>query len=212
MIPKLHYISEGNSPKEVLENIQKACTSGIEIVQLKLDNISEKKFLKLANEVKEITTHFQTRLLINNYYKIAKEIKADGVHLDKNHSCPIEARKHIYTWQIIGATANTLQDCKTLLEKQVDYIILSPFKNSNLEENSTKALGFNGYTLITEALQTATPILGFGEITTNDVEAILKTGISGIAVSEEITKNFDVIKTFNQLLKASSTEEKRHTF
>lgn len=212
MIPKLHYISEGNSPKEVLENIQKVCTFGIEIVQLKLENISEKKFLKLANEVKEITTHFQTRLLINNYYKIAKEIRADGVHLDKNHSCPIEARKYIYTWQIIGATANTLKDCETLLEKQVDYIILSPFKNSTLKENSAKVLGFNGYTLITEALQTVTPILGFGDITTKDVEAILKTGISGIAVSEEITKNFDVIKTFNQLLKASSTEEKRHTF
>tara|TARA_R110002072_G_scaffold118214_1_gene249616 strand:+ start:12991 stop:13629 length:639 start_codon:yes stop_codon:yes gene_type:complete len=212
LIPKLHYISEGNSLKEVLENIQKACTSGIEIVQLKLDTISEKKFLKLANEVKEITTHFQTRLVINKHYKIAKEIKADGVHLDKNHSCPIEARKHVYTWQIIGGSANTLQDCETLLEKQVDYIMLSPFKNSTEEENSPKALGLNGYTLITEALHTATPVLGFGEITTNDVSAILNTGISGIAVSEEITNNFEIIKTYNQLLKASSTEEKRHTF
>jgi len=212
LIPKLHYISEGNSPKEVLENIQKACTSGIEIVQLKLGNISEKKFLKLANEVKEITSYFQTRLLINNYYKIAKEIKADGVHLDKKHLCAIDARKHLYTWQIIGATANTLQDCEMLLEKQVDYITLSPFKSSILEKKSEAVLGLNGYTLITEALQTETPILGFGEITPNDVSAILKTGISGIAVSEEITKNFDAIKTFHQLLKSSSTEEKRHTF
>ena len=118
----------------------------------------------------------------------------------------------MYTWQIIGGSANTLQDCETLLEKQVDYIMLSPFKNSTEEENSPKSLGLNGYTLITEALHTATPILGFGEITTNDVSAILNTGISGIAVSEEITNNFEIIKTYNQLLKASSTEEKRHTF
>lgn len=212
MIPKLHYISKGNSPKEVLENIQKACTAGIEIVQLKLDTISEKKFLKLANEVKEITSHFQTRLIINKHYKIAKEIKADGVHLDQNHSCPIEARKHVYTWQIIGGSANTLKDCETLLEKQVDYIVLSPFKNSVVTDNSPKFLGLQGYSLITEALNTETPILGFGEITTKDVAAILNTGISGIVVSEAITKNSDVIKTFNQLLKASSTEEKRHTF
>lgn len=212
MIPKLHYISEGNSPKEVLENIQKACTSGIEIVQLKLENISEKKFLALANEVKKITSHFQTRLIINKHYKIAKEIKADGVHLDKTHSCAIEVRKHLYTWQIIGGTANTLKDCETLIEKQVDYIVLSPFRKSTLKENTIKTLGLNGFSLITEALQTETPILGFGGITTNDVTEILKSGISGIAVSEEITKNFEVIKTFNLLLKASSTEEKRHTF
>lgn len=44
MIPKLHYISQGNSPKEHLENIQKACTSGAELVQLRLKGISEKSF------------------------------------------------------------------------------------------------------------------------------------------------------------------------
>jgi thiamine-phosphate pyrophosphorylase len=212
LIPKLHYISEGSSSKEVLENIQKACTSGIEIVQLKLENTSEKKFLKLANEVKEITAHFQTRLIINKHYKIAKEIKADGVHLDKNHNCPKDVRENLYTWQIIGGTANTLKDCEILIKKEIDYIILSPFRKSDLEDNSIKTLGLNGFTLIKEALQTETPILGFGRITTNDVSAILKTGISGIAVSEEITRNFDNIKSFNQLLKASSTEELRHKF
>ena len=41
---------------------------------------------------------------------------------------------------------------------------------------------------------------------------ILKTGISGIAVSGEITRNFNTISTFNQLLKASSTAEQRYTF
>jgi thiamine-phosphate pyrophosphorylase len=212
LIPKLHYISEGKSTKEILENIQKACTSGIEIVQLKLDNISEKKFFKLANQVKEITSHFQTRLLINKHYKIAKEIKADGVHLEKNNACPIEVRKHLYTWQVIGATANTLKDCEMLIDKQVDYIMLSPFKKSNLEDKSLKTLGLNGFTLITEALQTKTPIIGFGEITTNDVKDILKSGISGVAISEAITNDSNSIKLFNELLKASSTDEKRHIF
>ena len=37
MIPKLHYISEGYSSKELLENIQNACTSGAELVQLCLN-------------------------------------------------------------------------------------------------------------------------------------------------------------------------------
>ena len=81
ILPKLHYISQGNSPKEHLDNIQKACTSGAELVQLRLKNVSEKRVLKIAQEAREITAHFQTRLLINDHYKIAKEIKADGVHL-----------------------------------------------------------------------------------------------------------------------------------
>ena len=98
MIPKLHYISQGSTRKEHLDNIQKACTSGAELVQLRLKNISERKFLKLAEEAREITSHFQTRLIINDNYKIAKEVKADGVHLGKTDPCPTIARKYLYSW------------------------------------------------------------------------------------------------------------------
>ncbi len=212
MIPKLHYISQGNSAKEHLENIQKACTSGVELVQLGLKNVSEKELLKLAKEAREITSHYQTRLIINDHHKIAKEVKADGVHLDKTDSCPTKVRAYLYTWQIIGATANTLQDCEILIDKEVDYISLSPFRSTTTKDNLSPALGLSGYSAITEALKTETPIIGYGDITTEDVKDILETGVSGIAVSEEITQNFDTIKTFNLLLNASLTEEKRHSF
>ena len=212
MIPKLHYISQGTSPKAHVENIQKACTSGVELVQLRLKNIAEKKILKFAHEAREITSHFQTRLIINDHYKIAKTIKADGVHLGKTDTCPTVARKHLYTWQLIGGTANTLQDCEALLSKDVDYIGLGPYRYTTTKENLSQILGLDGYTAIIDVLDTKTPIIGIGGITTDDVTSILETGISGIAVSGEITRNFNTIRTFNQLLKASSTEEKRHTF
>ena len=212
IIPKLHYISQGSTPKEHLENIQNACAFGAELVLLGLKNVSEKKLLKLAKEAKEITSHFQTRLIINDNYKIAKDVKADGVHLEKTASCPTIARKYLYTWQIIGGTANTLQDCETLIRKEVDYINLGPFRSEIDKDNLSLVLGIEGYTGIMEVLKTETPIIGIGGITAKDVTDILETGISGVAVSEEITRNFNIIRTFNQLLKASSTEEQRHTF
>ncbi len=212
MIPKLHYISQGSSPAVHLENIQKACSSGSELVQLRLKNVSEKKWLAVAMEAREITSNFQTRLIINDHYKIAKEVKADGVHLGKTDACPTIARKHLYTWQLIGGTANSLQDCTTIIDKEVDYISLGPFRLTTTKENLPPVLSLNSYTAIMEALKTETPIIGVGGITTEDVTDILKTGISGIAVSGEITRNFNTIRTFNQLLNASSTAEQRHTF
>jgi thiamine-phosphate pyrophosphorylase len=212
MIPKLHYISQGQTHKEHLENIQKACTSGAELVQLRLKNVSENKVLKLAQQAREITSHFQTRLIINDYYKVAKEIKADGVHLGKTDICPLIARKELYTWQIIGGTANTLQDCQALINKEIDYIGLGPFKFTETKANLSPILGLEGYVAIIDALQTETPILGIGGVTLDDVTAILETGISGIAVSREVTQDFDRIKKFNQLLNASSTKELKYTF
>lgn len=212
MIPKLHYISQGNSQKEHLENIRKACNSGAELVQLCLKNISEKEGLKLAIDLREVTSYFQTRLIINQHYKIAKEVKADGVHLEKTDSCSTIARAYLYPWQIIGGTANTLQECETLISKEIDYISLGPFKSTTSKDDSNSVLGLSDYTTIIETLKTETPIIGTGDITTKDVTEILKTGISGIAVSKEITSDFDSIKIFNQLLNASSTAEQRHTF
>ena len=212
MIPKLHYISQGSSPSAQLENIQKACTSGAELVQLRFKNVSEKKVLKLARQAREITAHYQTRLIINDFYKIAKEVKADGVHLGTTDSCPTIARRHLYTWQIIGGTANTLQECETLVAKEVDYMSLGPFRITTTKDNLPPVLGVNGYATIIDAIQTETPILGVGGITTEDVKTLLETGISGIAVSGAITRDFNTIRTFHQLLNASTTAEQRYTF
>jgi len=212
IISKLHYISQGNSPEEHLLNIQKACSSGAELVQLRIKNISEKKYLKFAKEARDITSHFQTRLILNDHYKIAKDIKADGVHLEKTDFCPTIAMEYLYAWQIIGATATTLNQCEVLINKKVDYIRLSPFKSGIKKDNSPIALGLKGYTVIVDALKTETPIIASGGITTLDVKDILATGISGIGVSEEITRDFNSIKTFNKLLNTSSADELRHTF
>jgi thiamine-phosphate pyrophosphorylase len=219
VIPKLHYISQGNSPEEHLENIQKACSYGAELVQLNLrrlpkdpSSISEKKFLKIAEAARETTTHFQTRLIINGDYRIAKTLKADGVYLETTDPCPTEARKHLYTWQSIGGIANTFKECETLLDKEIDYIRLGPFRKTTTKANTTSVLGLGGYRAITDVLKTPIPIIGVGGITTEDVTGLLEIGIAGVAVSTEITRDFNRIRQFNQLLDASSTAEQRHTF
>jgi thiamine-phosphate pyrophosphorylase len=211
MIPKLHYISQGKTSKEHIENIQKACASGAELVQLYLDFSSEKKRLNCAQEARDITSHFQTRLIIVDQYKIAKAVKADGVHFTTINSFPTNVKADLYPWQIIAGTANTIQDCEKLLDKQVSYMYLGPFRESS-NGTTLPILGLNGYTAITKLLKTGTPIIGFGGITTQDVTAIVQTGLSGVAVSDEITHDFNTIRTYNKLLNASSTAEQRHTF
>ncbi|MFI8379737.1 thiamine phosphate synthase [Leeuwenhoekiella sp. NPDC079379] len=212
IIPKLHYKSQGKSPEEQLENIQKACSAGIELVQLHFDKATEKQLLQLARQVRELTAHYQTRLIVTDHHKIAREIKADGVYLEKTDlSSLLSVRNHLYTWQIIGAGAHTIQDCEALIEKDIDYINLAPFKTYS-QGDAKAELGLDGYSLITESLNTTTPILGSGGIATEDVKDLLTAGISGIVDSDTITQDFNSIKIFHQLLKASSTEEQRHSF
>lgn len=207
VVPKLHYISQGGTPQEHLDNIQTACSFGAELVQLRLKNTNEKQVLETAQKAREITAHFQTRLIINDYYKIAKKVKADGVHLGKMDACPKVARKYLGKFYLVGGTANSLEDCKILVEKGVDYIGLGPFRFTTTKENLSPILGFKGYSEIIEALKTKIPVIAIGGITIKDVIPLLKTNIYGIATSGEITSNFNNISKLNTLLKASSTNE-----
>jgi thiamine-phosphate pyrophosphorylase len=207
MIPTLHYISQGSTPKEHLENIQKACSSGAELVQLRLKNQPEKVVLETAQQAREITAKFQALLIINDHYKIAAAVKADGVHLGKLDSCPTTARKELAAWQLIGGTANTLEDCKTLIHKKVDYIGLGPFRFTKTKENLSPVLGINGYLTILEELKTAIPVIAIGGIVTDDVSELMKTGIHGIAVSGEITHNFNSIPDFKKRINGGEVVE-----
>ena len=200
MIPKLHYISQGSSPDKHLENIRKACESGAKLVQLRLKNLDETILLKTAEKAREITNTYQTRLIINDHYKIAKSVNADGVHLGKTDAHLEKARAHLYDWQIIGGTANTLADCQMLIDKNVDYIGLGPFRFTPTKANLSPILGLEGYSSILQVLQTQTPIIAIGGITLHDVSMLLKAGIYGIAASGALTSDFHKIELFNKLL------------
>ncbi|WP_437368840.1 thiamine phosphate synthase [Maribacter litoralis] len=209
MIPTLHYISQGKTPEEHLDHIQKACTAGAELVQLRLKKLPGKVVWETAKKAREITEKYQTRLIINDFYKIAAAVKADGVHLGKTDTCPTVARKELSSWQIIGGTANTLEDCETLIDKNVDYIGLGPFRFTETKENLSPVLGLNGYLTILEELKAEIPVIAIGGIVMDDVIEIMKTGVHGIAVSGEITRNFNTISEFKKLINGGPLDEQR---
>ncbi|EPR72720.1 Thiamin-phosphate pyrophosphorylase [Winogradskyella psychrotolerans RS-3] len=203
MLSKLHYISQGKTPQDHLENIQKACENGVELVQLRLKEMALDIILETAKKAREVTTQFKVKLIINDHYKIAKAVKADGVHLGKTDACPLKARTYLGKQYLIGGTANTLEDCKVLIEKRVDYIGLGPFQFTETKKNLSPILGIEGYKQLIGTLKTDTPIIAIGGICMEDVSAIINTGVYGIAVSGTITKDFTSISKFYEILNSS---------
>ncbi|MCD8412464.1 thiamine phosphate synthase [Tenacibaculum finnmarkense] len=207
MISKLQYITQGETAQDHLDHIQTACASGAEWVQLRLKGFDPKTILETAKKARELTAHYQTRLIINDYYKVAKEVNADGVHLGKKDDCPLKVRAYLGKFYSIGGTANTLEECKVLLEKKVDYIGLGPFRFTETKKNLSPVLGVDGYKKIIEELKTQTPIIAIGGITLDDVAPIVQAGIYGVAASGAITRDFTSIPVFHKILSSPSTQE-----
>ncbi|EAR11899.1 thiamine-phosphate pyrophosphorylase [Polaribacter irgensii 23-P] len=206
MIGKLQYISQGETPEEHLENIEQACISGAVWVQLRLKNLDANSILETAKKARRITQHYKAKLIVNDHYKIAKEVQADGVHLGKKDCCPQEVRGYLGSEFIIGGTANTLEDCENLLAKKVDYIGLGPYQFTKTKKQLSPILGVDGYKRILAALHTKTPIIAIGGIEFSAVPEIVNTGVYGIAFSGALTKDFKSIPIVTKLISVSSKE------
>lgn len=188
---KFYYISQGETPKLHLQNIENVCRLGVPMVQLRLKGESDDVVFKTALQAKEICKRYNAKLFINDYAHVAQEIKADGLHLGQNDECPLIARKRFDFPILIGGTANTLEECIELCKKNVDYIGLGPFRFTKTKKKLSPVLGLEGYQTILSSLNEkgfGIPVYAIGGITDSDFDALYQVGVSGIAMSGFLTK------------------------
>lgn len=189
MLHKLQYISQGTTPNEHLINIEAALDAGIKLIQLRLKNISDVLYIDYANKAKELCDKYEALLIINDNATVAKHSHADALHLGLDDMNVLEAKKIIPN-KLIGGTANTLEHIQQRCAEKVDYIGLGPYQFTSTKKNLSPILGIEGYRNIIHEMKKenlTTPIYAIGGVELKDIEAIINTGVHGIAVSGLIT-------------------------
>jgi thiamine-phosphate pyrophosphorylase len=193
MYSKLQYISQGTTATEQITNIQEALDAGCDWIQLRFKNASTEEIKVLSKQVKEMCLSYTATFIINDHPHIAKEINADGVHLGLQ-DMPVAEAKKIIGDKIIGGTANTLSDVLKRVDEGCSYIGLGPFRFTTTKEKLSPVLGLEGYKKIMDELeqrQIKMPVYAIGGIVLEDIQAIMQTGMYGIAVSGNITNHPD---------------------
>ena len=193
-ISRLQYISQESNGKTHLENIEEACLAGIDWIQLRIKDKPLEEIKRIALEARIICTKYKAKLILNDYVTIAKEIKADGVHIGKTDISLLEARQILGDKVIIGGTANTFEDIKFLSTLSTDYIGLGPFQFTHTKENLSPVIGLDGYRNIVKQCheqKIKIPIIAIGGILAEDTLSILGTEVYGIAMSNTISKAQD---------------------
>ncbi|MCT2408276.1 thiamine phosphate synthase [Chryseobacterium antibioticum] len=204
MMEKLQYISQGQTREEQEFNIRTALDHGIQWVQVRWKNASEKELTELCTFSKQLCSEYQAVCIINDHVQIAKEIDADGVHLGLNDLSIEEARTVLGHNKIIGGTANTLSDVIHRIEEQCGYIGLGPLRFTATKEKLSPILGFKGYQDIVNGLEeksiTIPKIFAIGGVVLEDVELLQQIGLYGVAVSGQITNRPVAISEFQKAM------------
>ncbi|MDE5791878.1 MAG: thiamine phosphate synthase [Muribaculaceae bacterium] len=207
----LQFITNDKSPVSITDQIKGFIHGGGRWVQVRMDDASDEEIRKVVEEIKPLCLEVQAFLLLHNRVELAKTLDVGGVHLEKDATLPSKARLELGPAAVIGVSANTLDDIKSVRSLDVDYIAIGPYKECDLFDASVPVLGFDGIKRLDSEMQQLEINIAHvaaGGIGKDDVKALLEAGANGIAVSKEIAFASDVKKETEDYLRILKPFEK----
>jgi len=161
-------------------------TKKVKFFQLRLKKTSRKKTIEFAKKILKITKKHKVIFLINDSFKIAKIINADGCHLGQLDGS-VRAAKKILKNKIIGITChNSKSLAKIAIKNKASYVAFGSFSKSRLKPNAQKA---DLRILKWAKKNIKKPIVAIGGINNLNYKKLIKAGAKYIAISSYIWDN-----------------------
>ena len=185
MIP-VQFITHRNERFGYVDGARMALEGGCKWIQLRMKGATDDEVRAAAAVILPLCKQHEAVFVIDDRVALAKELKADGVHLGKNDMPVGEARHVLGEDFIIGGTANTFEDIERLHREGADYIGCGPFRFTTTKQNLAPVLGLEGYFTLVNRMRAAgilLPVVAIGGIHFEDIPDIMRTGVRGIAVS-----------------------------
>ena len=199
----VQFITHYTEQYSYLDSVRIALEGGCRWIQLRMKDSSQEEILSIAKEVLTLCREYEATFIIDDHVELAKQIKADGVHLGKSDMPIAEARRILGKDFIIGGTANTFEDVLGHHKAGADYIGCGPFRFTTTKKNLSPVLGLEGYRRIVRQMKEAgihLPIVAIGGITEADIPELMQTGVNGIALSGSILRAKNPIEEMKKIM------------
>lgn len=160
--------------------VAEALKGGVKAVQLREKDLSSRELYELAREMREITSHYNALLFINDRIDIAMAVAADGVHMGHG-SIPIQgARKLLGVEKLIGVSCHGRESAVAAQEKGADFITYGPVFHTPSKAKYGHPVGIESLREVTPLLRI--PVFALGGITSRNTRQVLDAGANGISL------------------------------
>ena len=178
-----------DSLESFLEKIETACRSGVTIVQLREKNLTTNQYYQLAKQVKEITDAYQVPLIIDDRLDVCLAVDAAGLHIGDDELPVSVARQVLGPDKILGVTAKTVKRALEAEEGGANYLGTGAIFPTTTKENAPITLIS---TLKTICQRVAIPVVAIGGLTSENIDQLIGTGITGVAVVRDLMQAEDI--------------------
>ena len=193
------------SDGDFLNVIEKAISSGIDIIQLREKNENETKILSLAKEIKKIISGTDVLFLINDRVDLALAADADGVHLGQDDLSVSEARKITPEGFIIGLSTHSPEQGKIAINSGADYLGVGPVFPTPTKPDY-KAAGLEYVSWAKDNLKNI-PWFAIGGIDEGNINKVTDAGAERVAVVRAIMNFTDPKAAAKKLKEKVSKKE-----
>jgi thiamine-phosphate pyrophosphorylase len=202
-ISQLQYLTQDLENRSHVEQAQLACEAGCKWVQYRCFTKSDSELLDEVHAIASICDDWGATLIITDHIHLLHQADIQGVHIEDMQADFKAIRQQIGEDKTLGASAHNFNDIKRIVESSsVDYVGCGPFSLTNTKPNDYDLVGIAGYKAIMDEMKNygmEIPILAVGGVGLEDVEALMQTGIYGIAVSAAVNKADDPAKAFKEI-------------
>ena len=202
--PVLHVITDETLQQRFTheELAQRIAGAGADFLQYREKRPTDTKTLiatasSLQHICQQSTT---TRLIVNDRADVAYAVRSSGVHLGANDLPVATARAIMGVSCIIGGTLNESMRLTMDWAKQFNYLGVGPVFGTNSKANPAPPLGLEKLADICGA--SPVDVVAIGNITLDNIDHVLATGVAGIAVLAAIVCTTDPAKHTKKFMRA----------
>lgn len=198
---KLYLVTNSDnfeSDEIFLDKVALSIKSGVDIVQLREKNTTSKRFIYLAQRIRELASHFGAAFIVNDRVDIAKISNADGVHLGQDDIPVSYAREILGDNAIIGVSTHCPEHAKKAITDGADYIGVGPvFKTPTKPSKDPVGLEYVKWA----ADNVNIPFFAIGSIDTANIKEVVQAGAKRVAViraimyADDIESNCKILKS-----------------
>lgn len=182
--------------------VEKVLKGGATFIQLREKNLDEEHFMEEAKEIQELCRKYHVPFIINDNVELTAAIDADGVHVGQRDMEAGDVRAKLGPDKIIGVSAQTVQQAVEAEKRGADYLGVGAVFPTGTKEDAVE-VGKEVLKEICEAV--SIPVVAIGGVGAHNVEELVGSGISGIAVISALFAQPDIEQATKDL--RSRTEQ-----
>lgn len=176
---------------DFLENIDKACSGGVTLVQYRDKESDGRRLYERCKRVRELLRARGVPLCVNNLPGLALAVDAEAVHVGQDDMPPEAVRYVVGRRMDIGWSVRTHAEAQAVDRAVIDAVGIGPVYDARgTKEDAADALGLDGLRSIVEVC-TGLATVAIGGVTVERAEGIYRTGVGGVSAVSAFSKSAD---------------------